>query len=141
MNRAKAFFFVCAGLFLLTLTYQLGARSAGAQSGSAIDGASLQAQPYSSETPIAAGVVGRIFTYLYLDAGSTPFVIPVPIPGAQRVIATNPLHYVLLENGDVLHYNGVGWDPVGNLLGGAVNVEKHTLGQLKQRFRTPPAGR
>src|SRR5688572_25515769 len=28
---AKKFFFVCAGIFLLALTYHLGARSAGAQ--------------------------------------------------------------------------------------------------------------
>ncbi len=31
MHRARAFFFVCAGIFLLALTYHLGARSAGAQ--------------------------------------------------------------------------------------------------------------
>lgn len=30
MQRAKAFFYVCAGLFLLALSYHLGARSAGA---------------------------------------------------------------------------------------------------------------
>jgi hypothetical protein len=31
MHRAKAFFYVCAGIFLLALSYPLGARSAGAQ--------------------------------------------------------------------------------------------------------------
>ena len=31
MHKARAFFFVCAGLFLLALAYHLGARSAGAQ--------------------------------------------------------------------------------------------------------------
>ena len=31
MHRARAFFFVCAGLFLLALSYHLGARSATAQ--------------------------------------------------------------------------------------------------------------
>lgn len=30
MNKARAFFFVCGGVFLLVLTYHLGARSAGA---------------------------------------------------------------------------------------------------------------
>ena len=31
MQRAKAFYFVCAGVFLLALSYHLGAQSAGAQ--------------------------------------------------------------------------------------------------------------
>src|SRR5881296_3029084 len=31
MHRARAFFYVCAGVFLLALSYHLGARSAGAQ--------------------------------------------------------------------------------------------------------------
>ena len=35
---AKRFFYVCAGLFLLTLAYHLGARNAGAQAGSTIVG-------------------------------------------------------------------------------------------------------
>ena len=34
MHKARAFFYVCAGLFLLALSYHLGARSAGAQQGS-----------------------------------------------------------------------------------------------------------
>ena len=38
MHKARAFFFVCAGIFLLALAYHLGARSAGAQSGSDIIG-------------------------------------------------------------------------------------------------------
>ncbi len=35
MHKARAFFFVCAGIFLLAITYHLGARSAGAQAGAA----------------------------------------------------------------------------------------------------------
>lgn len=31
MNRARSFFYVCAGLLLLALSWHLGARSAGAQ--------------------------------------------------------------------------------------------------------------
>jgi hypothetical protein len=34
MHKARAFFIVCAGIFLLALTYHFGARSAGAQAGS-----------------------------------------------------------------------------------------------------------
>lgn len=38
MHRAKVFFTVCAGLFLLALSYHLGARNAGAQQGSMVSG-------------------------------------------------------------------------------------------------------
>jgi hypothetical protein len=31
MHRAKAFFYVCAGIFLLAFSYHLGAQSANAQ--------------------------------------------------------------------------------------------------------------
>lgn len=36
MHRARAFFYVCAGIFLLALSYHLGARSATAQAGQSI---------------------------------------------------------------------------------------------------------
>jgi hypothetical protein len=35
---AKRFFYVCVGLFLLVLTYHIGARGAGAQAGSTVVG-------------------------------------------------------------------------------------------------------
>ena len=36
--RTRAFFYVAAGIFLLTLSFHLGARSAGAQGGSSVSG-------------------------------------------------------------------------------------------------------
>jgi len=36
MHKARAFFFVCAGIFLLAVAYHLGARSAVAQVGSQV---------------------------------------------------------------------------------------------------------
>ena len=38
MHKARAFFFVCAGILCLVLAYHLGARSAGAQAGGTIAG-------------------------------------------------------------------------------------------------------
>lgn len=38
---AKKFFYVCAGIFLLVGAYALGARSAGAQLGGEVEGASV----------------------------------------------------------------------------------------------------
>jgi len=41
MHKARAFFYVSAGLLCLALAYHLGARSAGAQAGSMIYGVSV----------------------------------------------------------------------------------------------------
>lgn len=106
MNRARAFFYVCAGLFLLALSYHLGARSATAQAGSMVTGFS---------------------TY---GAGSG---------------ASNMDCFVITPNGDVFGRNlATGYEPgplnyLGNFWsgGGPVPVERHTLGQLKARFRDP----
>ena len=60
---------------------------------------------------------------------ASPFLI-------LRIIATDPAGFsVLLENGDAFQYGGSGWNSVGNLLSGAISVERHSLGQLKARFR------
>ena len=45
--RAKSFFLVCAGLFLLALTYHLGARNATAQSGAVVGSISWQASQFA----------------------------------------------------------------------------------------------
>lgn len=41
MRKAKAFFYVCAGVFLLALSWHLGAQSARAQAGNAVAGFSV----------------------------------------------------------------------------------------------------
>ena len=98
MQRAKAFFYVCAGLLMLALSYHFGAATATAQTGNSIGG----------------------FT------------------------VWQGLYYVVTPNGDVYYNTPEGTQggttpiPVGNFWGGtSVNVERHTLGQLKQRFRDP----
>ena len=96
---------MCAGLFLLALTYHLGARSANAQAGSSVSG-------------FAANLYWA---------------------------------FVITPNGDCYARN-VGGDPnnefgsgvpiyMGNFWGGAVSTQSHTLGQLKARFRSAPAGK
>jgi len=42
MQRARTFFYVCAGLFLFALSYHLGATNAGAQAGASIVGFSAE---------------------------------------------------------------------------------------------------
>jgi len=60
----------------------------------------------------------------------------VPIPGTERVIATDPAYInVLLENGDLLKFTGTDWGKIGNLLGGATPAQRETWGRLKARYR------
>ena len=58
---AKRFFYVSAALFLLAATYNLGTRSAGAQSGG-------QAEVPTAKTPYKVVVVGASHDGHWLDA-------------------------------------------------------------------------
>ena len=95
MHPAKKFFAVCGGLFLLALSWHLGAQN-------------VQAQAPSN--PIVA----------CRDDGNVVFT----------------------ANGD-MYVRNAQWAFSGNVFAGSsVNVEQHTLGQLKARFRDPaPQGR
>jgi len=127
---ARKFFYVCAGLFLLTLAYHLGATSAQAQF--VVDGASVGGDG------IPSAAVGRT---LYVGVSGTP--VPVPIPGTSRVIATSDANqgFVLLENGDVFNWQGEnnGWVPFRNLFGGATPALHESWGSLKSRY-APKSG-
>lgn len=46
MHRAMTFFFMAAGVFLLAVSFNLGARSAGAQAGSTVSGFATGGSPY-----------------------------------------------------------------------------------------------
>ena len=144
MQRGKAFFYVCAGLFLLTAIFRLGVPGAAAQSGT-VDIAEI------SGSDIYAATIGRT---VYVATGSgagaplSHFQVYPPVPGSSPIVAvrgpTNGVVTTVLANADVYSVDGfLVWTFAGNLLsGGAVNVERHTLGQLKARFRSPaPSGR
>lgn len=53
MQRAKAFFYLCAGVFLLVLSYHLGAQQAQAQAQSQ---AKTQTQPQGNRTVAGMGM-------------------------------------------------------------------------------------
>lgn len=134
--RAKTFFYVCAGVFLLALSYHLGARSVVAQT-MGLDGANI-----TQGTVTAAD--GRTFRVM---TGPTPGTLPDVIPGTARVISTGTLpdqywqYGALLENGDFYRFafsapGGVsGWQYVGNLLSGATPAQRESFGALKSRYR------
>ena len=124
MPKARTFFFVCAGIFLLALSYHLGAKSAGAQAGGSIEGASFTT---SYDGLHVSFVVNHVLYASQLTTAGYWWPVPakpvtgVPIPGTVAIVATSP-DAVLLANGDVYH-DAYGYG--GNLLGGSPTRAGH----------------
>ncbi|MCC6650499.1 MAG: hypothetical protein IT348_05055 [Candidatus Eisenbacteria bacterium] len=129
---AKKFFYVCAGILLLALSYHFGATNAIGQGFGLIEAGEVD----HSTSSCAVG------HSIYL--GGTQ--LPVPVPGSGKVIATKALGgsqeicRVMLENGDLytyitydLHIGDVRtWRYDGNALGSSATVErKSTWGSVK----------
>jgi len=123
MHKARAFFFVCAGIFLLALSYHLGARSAGAQAPGGVECVNVDG--------------GRGFAvidgYSYMSGGSGVSRIPVPVPG--RTVACL-FETVLLDNGQVWTYTeSEAWTLRGALpFGSATPAQPISIGQLKAKY-------
>src|SRR5258705_3517527 len=143
---AKRFFFICAGVFLLVLSYQWGVTSATAQSGGTPAAGAFN-NTFSGT--ILTFVIDRTF-FTCVDDGAAfqPTQIDEPVPGSSPIVATGSAggaSEVYLANGDVYtRGNGPGlpWSFWGNVPGGATPAKLTSLGQLKARFRDPaPTGR
>ncbi len=140
MQRPKAFFFLCAGVFLLALSYHLGARSAGAQGGSIIAVGQVLGGSNGSNS---VGVVGR--TLYGRHEGTNGGVSTAPVPGTESIVAVSadfgylngPRFYALLANGDCQDWTpSGGWILEGNVLGNSpVGATRASWGQLKARYR------
>ena len=125
MHKARAFFYICAGLFLLALSYHLGARSAGAQAGA-------QFRVLSTANPLAIESCGQVF-YLSPEGG---WVSPSDLPPV-------PVSSLVAGNGDYVASDGTGWHKDGYT--GAwhafpypcapVPAQRETFGSVKARYR------
>jgi len=125
---ARKFFYVCAGMLMLALSYHLGASSATAQIGGPIECAGIT-------SGLATGVIGR---YVYIMSRSEPvrLLASLPVPGTSRVIACET-DMVVLENGEVWFwspFSGGEWTLVGNFPGGATPALHESWGQVKSRY-------
>jgi hypothetical protein len=130
---AKRFFYVCAGLFLLALAFHLGQVTANAQSSFTIEGGNIQSvQP--NTFPRATACVNRLYRWMG-ENGVLHDEYPIPVPGTERIVATDPYGTVLLENGDWLKFDGSAWVPVGNLVGAPTPARAESFGALKSRYR------
>jgi hypothetical protein len=141
---ARKFCYVCAGMFLLALSYHLGASTAVAQGP-----ASTVIAAYGwreSEPAHYAAVVGR--TAYVLTAGDTVYPFSATIPGTAPVVAVggsmaNTLNNVcvVLANGDAYSaaYNDASWQYDGNVIGAApTSTGRASWSQVKARYHATP---
>ena len=93
MQKARAFFFVCAGIFLLALAYHLGARSATAQA--------------PATKPAEAGFMLFQGTYLVASKNTS-----TQLPAVLRINARTGQTWLLDIGYDANDKFSVGWAPV-----------------------------
>jgi hypothetical protein len=134
---AKRFFNICAGILCLSLAYHFGAVSAGAQGGLTVEGASIESFQLNT-FPRATGCVNRLWRWM--EQNGALRMNPVPVPGTERIVATDPYGSVMLENGDWLQFDGSAWVLVGNIVGAPTPATQETWGQLKARYRADAPG-
>ncbi len=133
---AKRFFYVCAGLLCLAMSYHLGARSAGAQ----VAG-SLVAGSYEPDTsPCGVDASGNLWI---LERNSGEVYGPYALPHSGDVVAVTASYTpgsffgtLLYTNGDAYHHeNGQDWQYVGNVLARPTASRQSTWGLMKARYR------
>ncbi|MBI1798260.1 MAG: hypothetical protein HYR73_01070 [Candidatus Eisenbacteria bacterium] len=131
---AKRFFYVSAGVFLLALAFHLGQLTAHARSAQAIEGGNIESTQ-ANTFPRATACVNRILRWMDESGGSPHVFPPVPVPGTDPIVSTDPYQTVLLENGDWLKFDGTQWVLIGNLVGGPTPSQPTTFGALKVKYR------
>jgi hypothetical protein len=138
---ARKFFYVCAGIFLLALSYHIGAERATAQASYSVFGAIDDA----NVTFISGGMLHA--THVSHDTGFDGQPVAVALPHAGTIVAAvsavggNPTSirdfFVVYEDGLVWQYTpDGGWRTIGSMTGEMPTaVTPSTWGQLKDHYR------
>jgi hypothetical protein len=140
MQRARTFFYVCAGLFLLVLGYHFGASSATAQAGAQLDMATVERVNHE-----AIAVAGRTPYVASFDvSGSLTNHRTLPeIPGSATVVGVGivsgsgimDLDFVaVLSDGSAYGMpEGGSWRLLGSMTG-LTPAAQQTWGSVKTRY-------
>jgi hypothetical protein len=123
---ARKFFYVCAGMLMLMLSYHLGARDAAGQSALTID-----AWCYDS------GAISAVFggAWNQIDRHTGSVILSYPLPVSAPVAGTGN-SIVVYKSGDLYEYEGSpgAWAFKGNILGNPTPALRQTWGQVKSRY-------
>lgn len=125
---ARKFFYTCAGMLMLALSYHLGARDAAGQSIPVIEATSYDNGAFFA---VFSGAWNQIDTH----TGSVLLSYPLPV---QAPVAGTGNDLVLYKNGDLYIYDSA-WVLKGNVFGGPTPALHESWGQVKSRYATPPA--
>jgi hypothetical protein len=149
---ARKFFYICAGMFLLALAYQLGVTNARGQAGGVVVAVT---DPGQGSYVVDAS--GAVYFTLYGSnlapaphwslrgtiSSSSPIV---HIEGAGTTSTGQDVEHAFASNGDffVSSDGGRTWSRHGNVFGAATPALHQSWGQLKSRYapnteQTPPA--
>ena len=133
---ARRFLFVCGGMFLLALTYHLGAENATSQVTSTIGGVR-----FGATISLVAASNGDFYRDDHAADGSNPrWALVGHIPATSPIVAVgNESDLTVLayaSNGDFFSSPDFGatWEPRGNLFSG-VPATPESWGRLKHRYR------
>jgi hypothetical protein len=142
---ARKFYYTCAGMFLLALSYQLGANTATAQAG-----ANVWSANFLQHT--GASLIGRSICAVSTGSGVGAPTSTPPVPGAAAVAAFDVIDratsgstagaIAVLEDGSVYEIDPAAgrpeWILTGTLCTGPVSTKSESWGQLKARYRSTP---
>ena len=122
---AQRFAYVCAGLFLLVLSYHVGAGQAESQGGGPAAGQFIINNPGGNSISGTDGS-GRLFVMTFGSSFANP-PQSLALPQTGAVLAVEALPYpgggfdranVLYADGNFYSYQGGAWTLRGNLFGG-----------------------
>ena len=132
---ARKFFYICAGIFILALSYHLGASSAVAQGmGLGLVCRLTGTDMYSTESFCTPG--GDVYQYWNGHWSKTSNVFG-GAPGGRTVVSYDS-GVALASNGQVFVSPLLGygpWSSRGFPVGGPVPALQESWGQLKDRYR------
>ena len=145
MHKARAFFFVCLGILCIVAAYHLGARTAGAQSGTCIIAGGVRPWRTGSTDMLYVTAVGSDRSVYYQGTA-----VGGPVPGSAPIVAAGsadgPVVEVLLGDGGIYVLDppgeGTTWRYYGSACGGScgcgpVPAQGISIGQLKAKYATP----
>ena len=126
MQRARAFFYVCAGLFLLAVSYHLGAKTATAQA------TTFKAVGWGSVVVVGSDAWELVSSigWRRLDPADMP---PVQPSSLARLI---PGTIALTESGEGWYRPSAAWVSAGVVPGGPTPSQVQTWGAVKSRYRS-----